>query len=198
MKRSDMEKNCRLALNVNENGFPVLRASINGDKFYIIPCKGYCLQTSRNMKGEGQVHSSQVVGLANILFADYERADKLIGKDNFNPTASNISYGSMGLYIVQLMVEAELANIGYSMSRVKFFGPDFMTLNAFIHAIAVWIAKVSGVDYTPMVDNFMIEASMKIYDDKITDAINAKESVINTDYVDKDYCRVDLFYPEET
>lgn len=197
MKRSDMNKNYKLELNINENGFPILRASIDDAKFFIAPRKGYCLHTSKNMRGEGEVHTSQVVGLANVLFADYERAGKLINKDNFNPTSSNISYGTMGLYFIQLMVEAELMNIGYNMSRVKFFGPDFMTINAFVHQIGYWVAKVSNIDYIPMVDNLMIEASMKVYDEKIMDALKAKESVIHTDYVNKDYCSVNLFYPEE-
>lgn len=191
------ERICKLELNVNENGYPILRASIDDNKFYISPRKGYCIHTSKNMRGEGQVHASQVVGLANILFADYERADKLIGKPNFNPVSSNISYGSMGLYIVQLMVESELYNIGYNMSKVKFFGSDFMTLNAFVHQIGYWIARVSNVDYIPMVDNIMIESSMAVYDDKIMDTLKAKETVLHTNFDSKEYCDINLFYPEE-
>ena len=84
-----------------QSGFPILVfASNGGDKLYLSPFRGYCFQFSGTINGGGDYGSNEVVGLNNILNANYRTRHFKKGYQ------SNIGPDWTGRYMLQALIEA--------------------------------------------------------------------------------------------
>lgn len=123
----------------SKSGFPqIVYTDIVGNTVCLSPFRGYSFQVSGNLKGDGAYGATPVVGLNNILDAEYGTT-KGIGYQ------SNIRRDEMGRAVLLMMAEYALRqHEGTRYGRVvvptfEMFGEGMM--NTFIDLCIEWLQK---------------------------------------------------------
>lgn len=120
-----------------ESDFPVLVfASNSGNKLYLSPFRGYCFQFSGTINGEGDFGSNEVVGLSNILSANYRTGHFKKGYQ------SNVSPDRTGRYMLRALIEAAAykASVYNSITQRAIYIPTICEgMNMFIDATIEWL-----------------------------------------------------------
>lgn len=93
---------------IKHDGFPeiVFYNFYTGWARYLVPFRGYCFQMCGNSDGQNDCGSNEVVGLVNVLSADYGRA---IHAGLSYGTQSNLSLENIGKNMLRNMAEACIA-----------------------------------------------------------------------------------------
>lgn len=127
----------------NKSVMPKMKITIIGNtangricKGYLSPFRGYRFQVSINKNGDGDLGSSEVLGLARILFADYtipdDKADAWGYQTNFNDDT--------GIMLLQCMANDAIRKFSCGERSVS----DKETLRKFIEICANYIAQKVG------------------------------------------------------
>lgn len=122
---------------------PKMKISVFGDTTngrihvgYLSPFRGYRFQVSINKNGDGDLGSSEVLGLARILFADYaipdDKADAWGYQTNFNDDT--------GIMLLQCMANDAIRKFTWGERGVS----DEETLRKFVEICANYIAHKVG------------------------------------------------------
>lgn len=93
---------------IRHDGFPevVYYNFFTGVRRYLVPFRGYCFQMCGTSDGQNDCGSNEVVGLNNVLTADYGRA---IHAGFSYGTQSNVTLENIGKNMLRNMAEACIA-----------------------------------------------------------------------------------------
>lgn len=100
---------------------------------YLTPFGGYRFQVSSNINSGGDCGSSEVVGLARILLADYGTKDKA-GTWGYQ---TNVSVADTGVYMLEALAEIAIHKFTDGGRGLK----DRITLTKFIELCSAYIAN---------------------------------------------------------
>lgn len=118
---------------------------------YLTPFRGYRFQVSGDMNGGGDYGSSEVVGLARILLADYGTAEDKMGTWGYQ---TNVPIFNTGVYVLEALAEVAIAKFANGERGLK----EQITLTKFIELCSAYIAhKVHS--------NFIVSSSLSTVDD---------------------------------
>ena len=125
------------------NTMPQMKITVNDDISgrtrigYLTPFRGYRFRVSGDMNGGGNYDSSEVVGLARILLADYGISEDKMGTWGYQ---TNIPISETGIYMLQGI--AEIAIHKFTDGERGLY--EVYTLTKFIKLCAEYIAHKVG------------------------------------------------------
>ena len=141
------------------NTMPHMKITVNDDISgrtrigFLAPFRGYRFQVSGNITGDGDYGSSEVVGLARILLADYNMPEDKAGTWGYQ---SNIRTENIGIYILETLAEIAIGKFTNGGERgIK----ERDTLTKFVELCSMYIANKVG--------NNLVVSSLLINDDYV-------------------------------
>ena len=121
---------------------------------YLTPFRGYRFRVSGDMNGGGDYGSSEVVGLARILLADYGTAEDKMGTWGYQ---TNVPIFNTGVYMLEALAEIAIVKFTDGERGLK----ERITLTKFVELCSAYIANKVG-------SNFIVSSLLSPVDDNYT------------------------------